>query len=319
MPTLAEIAQMRATPRNKGLATLADLLSYVDQNVLRQQFGYSNPATGLISDILGVPAAARVANRLSYGEPITNLDKANVPLIPEDTAEAAMFAAPVVGMSGRLAEKGAMAAGRAGERYAEKVVPEIMQRGGMPAQLLQDLAQGTRHQMVIGEGGKLSSSMEDAMLAAEKIKSLGPEFVPKIEQASGGSVYLTVGKQRLTKSGEPFKRGNPTPIDFKARFADHPSYWGSSISSDPVTGNDVNTVVKMFEHKIGKSPEPNFTIARFNPADKYGTVEDIKFAEGVSHRGNPVIKRIVESRPFTFFEPKKSYDVPIKDLIDNFR
>lgn len=162
--------------------------------------------------------------------------------------------------------------------------------------------------MIIGKGGKLSSSLEDAMLAAEKIKSLGAEFIPKIEQASGGSVYLTVAKQQFTKSGEPSKRAKPTPIDFKARFADHPSYWGSSISSDPVTGNDVDTVVKMFESKIGKAPEPNFSIARFNPADKYGTVEDVKFIEGLSHRGNPVIKRTVESRPFSFFEPKTSWD-----------
>jgi hypothetical protein len=73
--------------------------------------------------------------------------------------------------------------------------------------------------MLFGKGGKLSSSLEDAMLAAEKIKSLGPEFVPKIEQASGGSVYLTVAKQQLTKSGEPSKKTKPTPIDFKARFA----------------------------------------------------------------------------------------------------
>jgi hypothetical protein len=162
--------------------------------------------------------------------------------------------------------------------------------------------------MLFGKGGKLSSSLEDAMLAAEKIKSLGPEFVPKIEQASGGSVYLTVAKQQLTKSGEPSKKTKPTPIDFKARFADHPSYWGSSISSDPVTGNDVDTVVKMFESKIGLAPEPSFSTARFNPADKYGTVDDVRFVEGLSHRGNPVLKRTVESRPFTFYEPRTAWD-----------
>ena len=162
--------------------------------------------------------------------------------------------------------------------------------------------------MFVGKGGKLSSSIDDAMLAAEKIKSLGPEFVPKIEQASGGSVYLTVERQQLTKLGEPSKRAKPTSIDFKARFADHPSYWGSSISSDPVTGNDVDTVVKMFESKIGRAPEPSFSIARFNPADKYGTVDDVRFVEGLSHRGNPVLKRTVESRPFTFYEPKTAWD-----------
>lgn len=44
----------------------------------------------------------------------------------------------------QAAERGAMAAGRAGERLAERVVPQVMERGGLPAQLLGDLAQGTR-------------------------------------------------------------------------------------------------------------------------------------------------------------------------------
>jgi len=37
----------------------------------------------------------------------------------------------------------AMALGRAGERMAERVVPQIMQRGGLPAELLQGMSRGT--------------------------------------------------------------------------------------------------------------------------------------------------------------------------------
>jgi hypothetical protein len=37
-----------------------------------------------------------------------------------------------------------MAAGRAGERVAERVVPQIMERGGLPAEMLQGMAQGTQ-------------------------------------------------------------------------------------------------------------------------------------------------------------------------------
>jgi hypothetical protein len=37
----------------------------------------------------------------------------------------------------------AMALGRAGERVAERVVPQIMQRGGLPADLLQGMSRGT--------------------------------------------------------------------------------------------------------------------------------------------------------------------------------
>jgi hypothetical protein len=45
-------------------------------------------------EFLGVPALARTTERLSYGQPITNVSKANVPLLPDDTAEAAMLVAP---------------------------------------------------------------------------------------------------------------------------------------------------------------------------------------------------------------------------------
>lgn len=43
----------------------------------------------------------------------------------------------------RVFQAPAMALGRAGERVAERVVPQIMQRGGLPAELLQGMSRGT--------------------------------------------------------------------------------------------------------------------------------------------------------------------------------
>lgn len=130
MPTLSDIASMRETPRNQTMGYISDFLNYLDKNALQQQFGYRNPVTGIISEALGIPAASRVANKLSYGEPITNVGKANVPLIPEDTAEAAMFAAPIAGAYGKTAGK---MAGRAinnamvyGEGNLAKITPQPM-------------------------------------------------------------------------------------------------------------------------------------------------------------------------------------------------
>jgi hypothetical protein len=60
-----------------------------------------------------------------------------------EALEAAMNIAPMVGPSARLANRGLMATGRAGEQYAEKVVPQIMSRGGLPAELLQGMSRGT--------------------------------------------------------------------------------------------------------------------------------------------------------------------------------
>jgi len=60
---------------------------------------------------------------------------------PAFTAGTALGVAPMAQALG--AGKAAMAAGRAGERYAEKVVPRIMERGGLPADILQGMASRT--------------------------------------------------------------------------------------------------------------------------------------------------------------------------------
>jgi hypothetical protein len=46
----------------------------------------------------------------------------------------------------------AMALGRAGERMAERVVPQIMQRGGLPAELLQGMSRGTVSPLDVYQG-----------------------------------------------------------------------------------------------------------------------------------------------------------------------
>jgi hypothetical protein len=75
--------------------------------------------------------------------------------IRPEAAEAALALAPSAKpvtmaslQAARAARKAALAGGMAGERYAERVIPQIMERGGMPAQLLSDLAQGSRSQVL---------------------------------------------------------------------------------------------------------------------------------------------------------------------------
>jgi hypothetical protein len=65
--------------------------------------------------------------------------------------------------------KGAMAAGRAGERMAEKYVPQIMERGGVGADLLSGMAHGTRSQIFIGPNAKtFNKAKADAATALEQ-------------------------------------------------------------------------------------------------------------------------------------------------------
>jgi hypothetical protein len=78
---------VQAQPQNAALGRIAEFLkqTYSPQRTQQMQ--------GTM-EFLGVPALARTAERLSYGQPITNINKANVPLLPDDTAEAAMLVAP---------------------------------------------------------------------------------------------------------------------------------------------------------------------------------------------------------------------------------
>ena len=83
----AEGDSVRVQPRNAALGAIADFLkqTYSPQRTQQMQ--------GTM-EFLGVPATARTLERMSYGQPITNVNKANVPLLPDDTAEAAMLVAP---------------------------------------------------------------------------------------------------------------------------------------------------------------------------------------------------------------------------------
>ena len=139
------MAELRATPYENPLTGLSNdliqgLLGYMKDKQRTQQM------QGLASllESTGIP---KTVERAAYAESptgllnaLTNVNRANVPLLKPETADALMTLAPVP--SG--ANKAAMAAGRAGERVAERVVPQIMERGGLPADILQGMAQGTQ-------------------------------------------------------------------------------------------------------------------------------------------------------------------------------
>jgi hypothetical protein len=67
------------------------------------------------------------------------------------TARPAFYTGTALGVAplARVFQAPAMALGRAGERMAERVVPQIMERGGLPAGLLQDMAQGSKSFAVV--------------------------------------------------------------------------------------------------------------------------------------------------------------------------
>lgn len=144
---------LSATQRNEYLGALADLIaqSYSPQRTQQMQG---------TARFLSMPAISQTLDRLSYGEPLTTGAGMTTRIRPE-ALEAAMAVAPVAQpatmatlQAARAARQAALQAGRAGERYAERVVPGIMERGGLPAEMLQGMAQGTRRQVFVGEKSK---------------------------------------------------------------------------------------------------------------------------------------------------------------------
>ncbi len=163
------MAELRATPMsNPIMGLLADRLKKAQQFGAKP-FGYENPPVEMLMNLLGVPAVQQTMERMAYGEPLTT-GRGMTTKPRAEAVEAAMAVAPVAGLLGKGAEKATMAVGRAGERYAEKVVPQIMERGGLPASLLEGMAQGSRSQIFIG-----SKSRAWDKNAAELAKKLEKE------------------------------------------------------------------------------------------------------------------------------------------------
>ena len=192
-----------ATPiQNPLMGLLAERLKQA-QEFAAKPFGYSNPPAEMIMNLLGVPAVQQTAERLAYGEPLTTGRGMTTQIRPE-VVEAAMTIAPTAGLLGNVAERGAMAAGRAGERYAEKVVPQIMERGGLPAQLLGDLSQGSIRPMDVWHGSPHGP-----------FEKFDPTKIGSGEGAQAFSYGHYLGEARGT--GEEYRRMLSTKVDLDGK------------------------------------------------------------------------------------------------------
>jgi hypothetical protein len=105
--------QMQPTPRNRMLGLLADALTtasdYANRPDKTMPGGLANPPLSAVSGLLGLPSIATTAQRLSYGEPLTNIGKANVPLMKPETMDTLMTLAPMAMAAAPYVAKGAKA------------------------------------------------------------------------------------------------------------------------------------------------------------------------------------------------------------------
>lgn len=221
---LAYQDSMSATPRNQVLGYLADLAaaSYAPQRTQQMQ--------GL-AQFLSAPAISQTLDRLSYGEPLTTGAGMTTRIRPE-ALEAAITVAPAAQpvtmatlAASRAATKAAMQAGKAGERYAEKVLPGIMERGGLPAELALGLVQGSRSQVLPTQGRSGFGAFD-------------PRFDPRVKeqerlQAMTRDIQLNPGAANAPTVSLADFEGRP----FITSMADRTAAGGKLVGIDDVKFN----------------------------------------------------------------------------------
>jgi hypothetical protein len=185
------MADLRATPYANPLTGLSNdaiqgLLAFMQDKRRTQQL----QGLGNLLESTGIP---KTVERAAYAESprglldaLTNVNRANVPLLKPETAEALLTLSPVP--SG--ANKAAMAAGRAGERVAERVVPQIMERGGLPAEMLQGMAQGTQSAVYRQSTPKKPDPSVGTRFEREFMGGLLDKTPLKLEDYQGSSVMI---------------------------------------------------------------------------------------------------------------------------------
>lgn len=247
---------IRATPMQYPiLGLLADRLKRAQQFAVAPG-GYANPPAEILLNLLGIPAIQQTMERVAYGEPLTTGRGMTTRVRPE-VAEAAMTLLPAAAGTARVAERGAMAAGRAGERMAERMVPQIMERGGMPAGLLQDLAQGSRSQIA----PQISQQM--AREAAEKVGQSADPYTRSLQQGYEHDWYHgttgDISRFRRDLLGEATGAESAKKGFFFARDPQNPPEAMLKKSSDPAA-----------EEMLRKLGIPEEEIAKLNTVSMKG-------------------------------------------------
>jgi len=82
----------------------------------------------------------------------------------------------------------AMALGRAGERMAERVVPQIMERGGLPAELLQGMAQGSRSNVYLPTTPKNPNPLVGTRYETKQLPGIVARRPVNYDEMLGGSI-----------------------------------------------------------------------------------------------------------------------------------
>lgn len=218
-------ALIQATPRNALLGGLSDFLaqSYSPERTQHMQG---------IAKFLSAPEISRTLNRLSYGEPLTTGagGLGGTTRFNNDALDAMMAVAPMVGPGAKAVGQGTMMAGRAGEKLAERVVPQVMQRGGLPAEMLGAMGNRTVSPLDVYHGTPHT-------LPPTPRNPLGEFDASKIGTGEGAQVYghgiYTAENPAVAREYANRLGANVITIEGKPMDFNNPVHIAASIISDP--------------------------------------------------------------------------------------
>jgi hypothetical protein len=192
--------RMQAPPRGAFFGLLSDLASgtvgYMQDPRRTQQMQ-------LYGQLLEGTRIPSLLEGLSYGDSMFEGSGVGTLRPNEDVRgliELATAFAPAGKPAAAAAKAGTMALGRAGANYAERVVPQVMERGGLPAQLLTDLAQGSRSRIIPPDVARNIDMPVNLPQSPEFLRAVANE--PSAQVTNEGLLMSLMRQQKPEQSGD---------------------------------------------------------------------------------------------------------------------
>lgn len=147
------MAELRATPYANPLTGLSNdaiqgLLAFMQDKRRTQQL----QGLGNLLESTGIP---KTVERAAYAESprglldaLTNVNRANVPLLKPETAEAIMNVVPLIAPASRAINTSAAVIGKAIDPAVGRFVTSTLERGGLPAEMVKAMGTGTQSAML---------------------------------------------------------------------------------------------------------------------------------------------------------------------------
>ena len=186
-----------ATPQNPLLGLLYGGYDWMRSPQRTQQM------QGLAS-LLESTGLPKTIERMSYGEPLTNIGRANVPMLKPETAEAMMTVAPMAGPAAR----------GAGRLVGSQINRAMLGEGGLLApitpqpmfavkptkapRMSAEEARAAGYWHDIGAGKKLPIPISEMRATLEPVGNLPPKISITPENMKGGSIVSLAGDRSAT-------------------------------------------------------------------------------------------------------------------------